>query len=87
MRDSDGSAMVGPEEILASQTESFARLRATQHMISDHVIDIEGDLAQVRANITAMHLWKPGEVDPNSLESYFLTGSVLRSSTVRTPIG
>lgn len=31
----NGSAMVGPHDILAGQTQSFARFRATHHVTSD----------------------------------------------------
>jgi hypothetical protein len=49
--------MVGSADILASQTESFARFRATQHVASEHVIDVDGDTATLRADLIAMHLW------------------------------
>lgn len=82
-----GQAMVGPQDILTSQTQSFARLRATHHVTCDHVIDVDGDSAQVRATLTAMHLRDPGEGDPCTLESYFLAGDVIHAEARRTPSG
>jgi SnoaL-like domain len=83
----NGSAMVGPQAILTGQTEGFARFRATHHVITDHVLDLDGDIASLRANLTAMHLWAYGHTDPGSLESYFLAGGVLRAVAVRAPAG
>ncbi len=84
----NGSAMVGPQEILAGQAESFARFRATQHVISDHVVDVAGaDVAAVRANLIAMHVWADGQGDPNALERYFVAGGVLRAQARRTAVG
>jgi hypothetical protein len=84
----NGSAIVGPQEILAGQSESFARFHATQHVISDHVVDVVGaDAAAVRANLIAVHLWADGQGDPNALERYFVAGGVLRAQARRTGVG
>ena len=77
----------GPAEIAASNTESFARFRATQHLPSGFVIQITGDEATLRANVMAMHLWADGHGDPNSLERYFVGGVVVRASARRTADG
>jgi len=83
----NGTAMVGAREILAGQTQSFARFRATHHVTTDHVIDVDGNLARVRANLTAMHLWRNENSDPHSLETYFLAGGVVLALAARTPVG
>jgi hypothetical protein len=84
----NGSALVGLREILAGQSESFARFRATQHVISDHVVDVVGaDVAAVRANLIAMHVWADGQGDPNALERYFVAGGVVRAQARRTGVG
>lgn len=83
----NGSAMVGPQDILAGQTQSFARFHATHHVTSDYVIEVDGDTAGLRANLTAMHLWGHGEGDPHSIENYFLAGDVIRAGARRTPSG
>jgi len=83
----NGSAMTGHQQILVEQLRSFARFRATHHVITDHAIDFDGDLARVRANMTAMHLWLPTEGDPHALETYFLAGGVLHATARRTEAG
>jgi hypothetical protein len=83
----DGSALAGWKEILDGQNKSFARFRATHHVITDPVIDIEGNNAKLRANITAMHLWNFNESDPNSLQSHFVAGLVLSGIAIRTSDG
>lgn len=52
----NGAAVVGPEAI-ASEDKIYSRFRATHHVTSDHIIDLEGDTARLRANMIAMHLW------------------------------
>lgn len=83
----NGSSTVGPEAIADQQSESFARFRATHHVSSDHVIDLDGDSAQVRANLIAMHLWADQERDPHTLQTHFLAGGVLHAFVERTGQG
>jgi ketosteroid isomerase-like protein len=82
----DGVALTGRAEILAEQNESFARFRATHHMLTDHVITRSGDTAQVRANMQAMHLWNDAG-NSAELQTHFVAGGVLRASAVLTPDG
>jgi uncharacterized protein (TIGR02246 family) len=60
----NGTALVGREAILEGQSASFARFRATHHVTSDHLVDIDGVRASLRAHVTAMHLWAAEESDP-----------------------
>jgi hypothetical protein len=83
----NGSALVGWEDILNGQKKSFARFRATHHVTTDYVIDIIGDTAKVRANLTAMHLWSDDECDSNSLQTHFVAGGVLLVLATRTSDG
>ena len=83
----DGSAIVGWKDILDRQNKSFARFRATHHVMTDPVIDIEKNKAKVRANLTAMHLWNFNESDPNSLTSHFAAGLVCSATAVQTNEG
>ncbi len=81
------TAVVGPEAIAADKIKVFSRFRATHHVTSDHIIDLEGDTARLRANMTAMHLWSDEESDPLSLQSHFLAGGVFEAVAVRTADG
>ena len=83
----NGASLIGPESIAASQSQSFARFHATHHVSSDHVIDLDGDTARLRANLIAMHLWADQERDPNTLQTHFLAGGVLHALGVRTGRG
>ena len=80
----DGVALTGHAEILAEQNESFARFRATHHMITDHVVTRSGDTAEVRANMQAMHLWNEAG-NTAELQTHFVAGGVLRASAELTP--
>src|SRR5262245_17909875 len=81
------SVVSGPAEIAASNSKSFARFRATQHLPSGFVIELAGDEATVRANVMAMHLWADGYGDPNALDKHFVGGIVIRASARRTADG
>ncbi len=83
----NGVAVVGPRGIGESQSQSFVRFRATQHLISGQGITINGDDAEARANVVAMHLWADGNGDPNALESYFLAGGVVLAKAEKTSSG
>jgi len=77
----------GPAEIAESNRSSFARFRATQHLPSGFVIDLDGDRATVRVNVMAMHLWADGFGDPNALDKHFVGGVVIHASARRTASG
>lgn len=83
----NGAAVVGPEAISAEKARSFSRFRATQHVTSDHIIDLEGNTARLRANMIAMHLWSDEESDPRSLQTHFVAGGVFEAVAVRTAEG
>jgi hypothetical protein len=79
----NGAEMVGPAAICEGQNESFARFRATQHVMTNYVVDLVGEHARVRANVIATHLWAPGQGDPIALESHFTAGGVITVEVVR----
>jgi hypothetical protein len=83
----NGAELIGAEEISKAQTESFSRFRATHHVLTDYIVDLETSRARVRANVIATHLWGPGHGDPNSLESHFVAGGVLAIDVVRLEAG
>lgn len=41
----NSSAMARPHDILAGQTQRLARFRATHHVTSDYIIEVNGDSA------------------------------------------
>jgi uncharacterized protein (TIGR02246 family) len=82
-----GVALAGRDAILTGQNESFARFRATHHMITDHVVERDGDTVRVRANMQAMHLWADAHRDPHELQTHFVAGGVIQAVAVWTPAG
>lgn len=83
----NGSAMTGHTEILAEQTRSFARFRATHHVTSDYLIEVDEKTATIRANLTAMHLWNDDDADPRGLGPHFVAGAVLTARARVAPVG
>ncbi|MFE6857655.1 nuclear transport factor 2 family protein [Nocardia sp. NPDC057668] len=82
-----GIARVGHEAIADQQIAAVAMFRATHHVTSDHLVDVEGDSARLRANLTAMHLWGVEAGDSAALESHFLAGGVFEGVAQRTGAG
>lgn len=84
----NGTSMVGPAAILASHRTSFARFAATQHLLTGHDVEPDGDGVMIRANLMAMHLWAEnahgviGERD-----DFFLAGAVITASLLASPSG
>jgi hypothetical protein len=83
----NGAELVGPAVICDGQNESYARFRATHHVMTNYVVDLAGERARVRANVIATHLWAPGQGDPNALESHFTAGGVITAELVRLERG
>jgi SnoaL-like domain len=83
----NGAAVVGPANIADSHARSFARFEATQHLLTGHDVDIDGDTAAVRANLVAIHIWKDRPVEASMLESSFTAGGVITAALTRTPDG
>jgi hypothetical protein len=77
-----GPPVKGPAAIYESQKESFQRFRATQHIVSSMLFTKTDTGWKLRANLQAMHLWKPEMQDSTALESYFLTHSVLEGNFI-----
>lgn len=77
-----GPAITGPAALYESQSESFKRFRATQHILSSLLFTKTENGWSVRANLQAMHLWNPDMQDSTALETYFLAHSVLEASFI-----
>ena len=78
-----GPPVQGPAAIYESQDESFKRFRATQHIVSSMLFTKTDTGWKLRANLQAMHLWKPEMQDSTALESYFLAHSVLEGNFIQ----
>src|SRR6478736_1066963 len=61
----DGAEIVGQENILDGHLKSFARFKATHHVITNVIVDINNDTATLRSNIIANHVWADNENNPS----------------------
>ena len=68
----DGSEMLGQENILHGHIKSFARFKATHHVITNFIVDINNNIATLRSNIIANHMWVDNEDNPTLIISIFL---------------
>src|SRR3954468_1006840 len=84
---SPAGARVGHEAILQAERFIYGKFQATHHLTSDHLVDLDGDVARLRANMTAVHVWAPEVRDALSLQSHFVAGSVITGEAVRIDTG
>jgi hypothetical protein len=79
----DDTAIVGQENILDGHLKSFARFKATHHVMTDFVVDINNDIATLRNNIIAMHLWADNENNPSLNNKHFLANGVFLAKAIK----
>ena len=79
----DGTAIVGQENILDGHLKSFARFKATHHVMTDFIVDINNDIATLRNNIIAMHLWADNENNPSLNNKHFLADGVFSAKAIK----
>jgi hypothetical protein len=79
----DGTAIVGQENILDGHTKSFARFKATHHVITNFVVDMNNDIATLRSNIIANHLWADSVDHPYLNNKNFLADGVLSAKATK----
>jgi hypothetical protein len=79
----DGSEMVGRENILDGHTKSFARFKATHHVITNFIVDIDNNRATLRSNIIANHIWADNEDNPSLNNKYFLADGVFSAKAIK----
>jgi len=79
----DGTAIVGQENILESHIKSFARFKATHHVITNFIVDINNDMAALRSNIIANHVWADNENDPSLNNKHFLADGVFSARAIK----
>jgi len=82
----NGAATVGPA-IADSFARSFSRFEATQHLLTGHDVDVDGDIAAVRANLVAIHIWNDRPVEASMLDRSFTAGGVITAALRRFPDG
>ncbi|WP_067686353.1 nuclear transport factor 2 family protein [Nocardia jejuensis] len=83
----NGVAMTGPETIAHSHADSFTRFEGSQHLLTGHHVEIDGDTATLRANMVAIHLWKDMPAGASMLDRSFTAGGVITAELLRTPDG
>jgi len=49
------------DTVLASWRQHLGGLDATQHLITNHIVDVAGDHALLRASAVAVHVLRPGD--------------------------
>ncbi len=77
----NGTSMVGPDEIVESHRKSFARFSGTQHLLTGHDVEPDGEGVIVRANLVAMHLWGDNANGViNGPDDFFIAGAVITAS-------
>jgi SnoaL-like domain len=79
----DGSEMAGHENILDGHTKSFARFKATHHVITNFIVDINNNMATLRSNIIANHIWADNEDNPSLNNKYFLADGVFSAKAIK----
>jgi ketosteroid isomerase-like protein len=83
----NGAVTVGTANIADSFARSFDRFEATQHLLTGHHVDVDGDTAAARANLVAIHLWKDRPVESSMLDRSFTAGGVITADLRRSPDG
>jgi hypothetical protein len=79
----DGSEMSGQENILDGHTKSFDRFKATHHVITNFIVDINDNMATLRSNIIANHMWADNEDNPSLNNKYFLADGVFSAKAIK----
>jgi hypothetical protein len=79
----DGSEIVGQENILDGHRKSFARFKATHHVITNFIVDINNNRATLRSNIIANHMWADNEDNPSLNNKYFLADGVFLAMAIK----
>ena len=80
VRRPNGTVLIGPEGIASSHAKSMARFRVTQHLLTGHDVDIQGDAATVRINLVAVHLWEEDGNPASMLGNHFAAGGVVHAT-------
>ena len=80
----NGTSLIGPDAISASHENSFTRFEGSQHVVAGHDISLDGNTANVRANLVAMHMWRGSRTDANKLDNFFIAGGVIHATLMQS---
>lgn len=83
----NGAATIGLANIIDSFAKSFVRFEATQHLLTGHDVDVNGDTAYVWANLVAIHIWKDRPVKASMPDRSFTAGGIITAALRRSPDG
>ena len=79
----DDSEIVGQENILDAHLRSFSRFKATHHVITNFIVDINNDIATLRSNIIANHIWGDNQDNPSLNNKYFLADGIFSAKAIK----
>jgi len=79
----DDAEIVGQENILDGHLKSFARFKATHHVMTNFIVNINNDIATLRSNIIANHLWADNENNPSLNNKQFLADGVFSAKAIK----
>jgi SnoaL-like protein len=79
----DDTEIVGQENILDGHLKSFARFKATHHVISNFIVAISNETATLRSNVIANHVWANNENNPSLNNKNFLADGVLSAKAIK----
>jgi hypothetical protein len=71
-------ATIAADDWVAGLKPLFGRLAATQHMMSNPLVELDGDSAEITMYVRAHHV-----LDPEDPESYYTIGGYYRNRLVR----
>ncbi|WP_196812176.1 nuclear transport factor 2 family protein [Nocardia sp. CNY236] len=80
-----GGTAEGRESLIAQARRTHTRDRHIQHAVSNVLIDLHGDSAEVRANLIAT--FAPAVADETIPQPQYILGEIYRFDAVRTPDG
>ena len=79
----DDTEIVGQENILDAHLKSFARFKATHHVITNFIVNLNNGMATLRSNIIANHVWADNENDPSLNNKHFLADGVFSAKAIK----
>jgi SnoaL-like domain len=76
-----GSELTGVESIVSRINAALGKLDASQHMVSNHQISIDGDTATCRCYLQAQHIRKAADGGPNYIVAGIYADRFVRTSS------